>query len=43
MEEHVAVLATNMQEHHQANSVIEPTTGASLEYIHPINGPTKTI
>ena len=28
--QHVAVLATNLQGHHQANIVIDPTTGASL-------------
>ena len=28
MAQHVAVLATNMQGHHQANVVIDPTTGA---------------
>ena len=43
MAQHVLVLATNMQEHHQANVVIDPTTGASLEYRHIIKGPTKAI
>ena len=43
MEQHVTVLATNLQGHHQANIVIDPTTGASLEYRHIIKGPTKAI
>ena len=43
MAQHVAVIATNMQVHHQSNIVIDPTTGASLEYRHLINGPTKSI
>ena len=41
--QHIAVLATNMQGQHQANVVIEPTTGASLEYRHLIKGPTRAI
>ena len=36
MEQHVAVLLTNLQGHHQANVVIDPTTEASLEYRHII-------
>ena len=40
MAQHVAVLATNLQGNHQANVVIDPTTGASLEYWHLIKGPT---
>ena len=43
MSQHVAVLATNMQGQHQANFVIDPKTGASLEYRHLIKGPTKAI
>ena len=43
MAQHVAVLATNIQGHHQANFFIDPTTGASLEYGHLIKGPTKSI
>ena len=43
MAQHVAVLATNIQGHHQANVVIDPTTGTSLEYRHIIKGPTKSI
>ena len=43
MAQHVTVLATNMQGHHQANVVIDPTTGASLEYRHLIKGPTKAV
>ena len=43
MVQHVAVLATNMQGHHEANVVIDPTTGASLEYTYLIKGPTKAI
>ena len=35
--------AKNLQGHHQANVVIDPTTGASLEYRHIIKGPTKAI
>ena len=31
MAQHVAVLAKNLQGYHQANVVIDPTTGASLE------------
>ena len=30
MSQHVAVLATNMKVYHQANVVIDPTTGESL-------------
>ena len=40
---HVAVLETNLQGQHQQNIVIEPTTGAPLEYRHLIKGPTKPI
>ena len=43
MAQHIAVLATNLQGHHQVNVVIDPTTGASLEYMHLIKGPTKSI
>ena len=43
MAQHVAVLKTNIYGHHQANVVIDPTTGASLEYRHLIKGPTKAI
>ena len=43
MAKHVAILATNIQVHHQANDVIEPTTGVSLEYRHIVKGPTKAI
>ena len=43
MAQHVAVIATNLQGHHQENVVIDPTTGASLEYRHLIKGPTKSI
>ena len=43
MAQHAAVLATNLQGNHQANVVIDPTTGASLEYRHLIKGPTKSI
>ena len=42
-EQHIAVLATNMQGQHQANVVIEPKTGAYLEYRHLIIGPTRAI
>ena len=43
MAQHVSVIAKNLQRHHQANVVIDPTTGASLEYRHLIKGPTKAI
>ena len=43
MAQHVSVLATNLQGHHQENVVIDPTTGASLEYRHLIKGQTKAI
>ena len=43
MAQHVAILAKHLQGHHQANVVIDPTTGASLEYRHIVKGPTKEI
>ena len=43
MAQHVAVLAANLQGRHQANVFIDPITGASLEYRHIIEGPTKAI
>ena len=43
MAQHVATLARNLQVHHQANVVVDPTTGASLEYMHLVKGPTKAI
>ena len=43
MAQHVAVIATNIQGHHQEHFVIDPTTGASLEYMHLIKVPTKAI
>ena len=43
MAQHVAIIARNLQGHHQANVVIYPTTGASLEYRHLVKGPTKAI
>ena len=43
MAQHVSVLATNLQVHHQANVVIDPTTGSSLEYRHLVKRPTKAI
>ena len=43
MAQHVAILATNLQGHHQANVVIDPTTGESLEYRHLVKGTTKSI
>ena len=43
MAQHVAVLEKNLQGHHKENVVIDPTTGASLEYRHLIKGPTKAI
>ena len=36
MAQNVAILATNLQGHNQANVVIDPTTGASIEYRHLI-------
>ena len=42
MAQHVAILARNIQAHHQANVVIDPTTGALLEYRHLVKGPTKS-
>ena len=41
MAQHAALLATNLQGHHQANFVIDPTTGASLEYRHIIRDRLK--
>ena len=41
MAQHVSILATNLQGHHQENVVIDPTTGASLEYRYLIKGLTK--
>ena len=43
MSQHVAILARDIQGHHQANVVIDPTTGASLEYRHLVKKPTKAI
>ena len=43
MVQYVAVLTTNLHGHNQSNIVIDPITGASLEYIHLIKGPTKAI
>ena len=43
MAQHVAILATNLQGHHQSNVVIDLTTGASVEYRHIVKGPTKSI
>ena len=43
MAQHVAILARNIQGRHQANVVIDPTTGASLEYRHLVKLPTKAI
>ena len=43
MAQHVAILSRNLQGHHQANFSIDPTTGASLEYMHLVKGPTKSI
>ena len=43
MAQHVEVLATNLQGNYRANVVIDPTTGASLEYRHIVKGPTKAI
>ena len=43
MAQHVALLATNLQRHHQENVFIDPTTWASLEYRHLIKVPTKAI
>ena len=43
MAQHVAILAINLQGHHQANVVFDPITGASIEYMHLGKGPTKAI
>ena len=43
MAQHVALLETNMQGHHQETVVIDPTTGASLEYRNLIKGPNKAV
>ena len=43
MSQYVAVIETNLQGQHQENVVIDPTTGASLEYRHLVKGPTKAI
>ena len=43
MAQHAAILAINLQVYHQANVVIDPTTGASLECRHLVKGPTKAI
>ena len=43
MAQHITVPATNLQGHYQENVVIDPTTGASLEYRNIIKGPTKDI
>ena len=43
MAQHVAILATNLQGYHQENVVIDPTTGASLEYRNLVKGPNKAI
>ena len=43
MAQHFEILARNLQGNHQANVVIEPITGASLEYRHIVKGPTKAI
>ena len=43
LEKHVAVLAKNLQGHHQENVVIDPTTGASQEYRNIIKGPNKSV
>ena len=41
--QHVLVLAKHLQVHHQANVVIDPTTGASLEHRHILKGYIKAI
>ena len=41
--QHVTVLATNIQGQHQANVVVDPTTGASLYYRQIFKGPAKAI
>ena len=40
---HVLVLETNLWVNNQANVVIDPTIGASLEHRHLIKRPTKSI
>ena len=41
--QHIAVIEKNLQVHYQENVVIDPTTGASLEYRHLVKGPTEAI
>ena len=43
MAKHISVLATNLQGNHQANVVIDPKTGASLEHRHILKGYIKAI
>ena len=43
MAQHIVLLATNLQGNHQANVVIDPTTGASVEYRRLIRGPNIAI
>ena len=43
MAQHVTILSKNMQGHQQENFVIDPATGALLEYRHLIKVPTKSI
>ena len=43
MSQHVALIAINLQGYHQELFFIGLTTGASLEYMHLIKGPTKAI
>ena len=42
MAQDVSSISTKLQGNQQANVVIDPTTGASLEYRHLIKGPTKS-
>ena len=42
-EQHIAVIATNLQGHNQEIFFIDPTTGAFLEYRHISKGSTKYI
>ena len=41
--QHIEILVTNIQGQQQYNVVIEPITGAYLEYRHLIKGPTRSI
>ena len=41
--QHIELIATNIQVKNKSNIVIDPTTGASLDYRHPLKVPTRAI